>query len=122
MTQGGIETQTNDVTCIKSHSQEAVGKQIQMQASVFDSRVCVLNHDSWSPHHKLKQKRGPGSAEEPLGGEGKLRQGTRKVILGSRAAGGSTAPWKIWLTVNQVEKASEGPGDGPRMGARERGL
>lgn len=93
-----------------------------MQASVFDSRDCVLNRDSWSPHHNLKQKRGPGSAEEPLGGEGKLSQGTRKVILGSRAASGSTAPRKIWLTVHQLDKALEGAGDGPRLGARERGL
>lgn len=55
-------------------------------------------------------------------GEGKLRQGARKVVRGSREAGGGRAPQKIWLIVNQVEKASESVGDGPRRGAKERGL
>lgn len=54
--------------------------------------------------------------------EGKLRHGVRQVIWGSREADGGTSPQKIWLIVNLVEEAPEGGGDGPRRGARERGL
>lgn len=56
-----------------------------------------------------------------LRGEEKLRQGARKVTWGSREADGGTASQKIWLMINQVEKASGGGGDGPRRSARERG-
>lgn len=80
----------------QDHTTKEWQKQIQTQAQRFNSRVCDLNRHSQSPHHSPKGRRGPGPAEELLGGEGKLRQGA------GRSCGVAGGRWWHRLTEHVV--------------------